>query len=88
MRENKIGGIPIVDSSHTLVGILTNRDLRFENNQHRKVSELMTKNNLVVAPEGTDLKKAEMILRQHKVEKLPVVNNDGRLVGLITYPVM
>ncbi|MCW3078814.1 IMP dehydrogenase [Segetibacter sp.] len=85
MRENKIGGIPIVDGSNTLVGILTNRDLRFENNNQRKVSELMTKENLVVAPEGTDLKKAEMILRQHKVEKLPVVDNDGRLVGLITY---
>lgn len=85
MRENKIGGIPIVDSSNTLVGILTNRDLRFENNKQRKVSELMTKENLVVAPEGTDLKKAEMILRQHKVEKLPVVSNDGKLVGLITY---
>src|SRR4051812_12645822 len=85
MRENKIGGIPIVNGSDTLVGILTNRDLRFESNKHRKVSELMTKNNLVVAPEGTDLKKAEMILRQHKVEKLPVVNNDGKLVGLITY---
>jgi IMP dehydrogenase len=85
MKENKIGGIPIVDSANTLVGILTNRDLRFESNKQRKVSELMTKENLVVAPEGTDLKKAEMILRQHKVEKLPVVNNDGRLVGLITY---
>lgn len=85
MKENKIGGIPIVDGNNTLVGILTNRDLRFENNKQRKVSELMTKENLVVAPEGTDLKKAEMILRQHKVEKLPVVNNNGRLVGLITY---
>ncbi len=85
MRENKIGGIPIVDGSNTLVGILTNRDLRFENNRQRKVSELMTKENLVVAPEGTDLKKAEMILRQHKVEKLPVVNDGGKLVGLITY---
>src|SRR6476661_3093819 len=85
MRENKIGGIPIVDGSNTLVGILTNRDLRFENNRERKVSELMTKENLVVAPEGTDLKKAEMILRQHKVEKLPVVDEGGKLVGLITY---
>ena len=85
MRENKIGGIPIVDGSNTLVGILTNRDLRFENNRERKVSELMTKENLVIAPEGTDLKKAEMILRQHKVEKLPVVDEGGKLVGLITY---
>src|SRR3954468_372894 len=85
MRENKIGGIPIVDGSFTLVGILTNRDLRFESNKQRRVSELMTKDNLVVAPEGTDLKKAEMILRQHKVEKLPVVDKDGKLVGLITF---
>ena len=85
MRENKIGGIPIVDSSNKLVGILTNRDFRFENNKKRKVSELMTKENLVVAPEGTDLKQAEIILRQHKVEKLPVVNKDGKLVGLITF---
>lgn len=85
MRDNKIGGIPIVDDANTLVGILTNRDLRFEDNKLRKVSELMTKDNLVIAPEGTDLKKAEMILRQHKVEKLPVVNSKGKLVGLITY---
>lgn len=85
MRENKIGGIPIVDSSHKLIGILTNRDLRFEENKQRKVTELMTKNNLVIAPEGTDLKKAETILRQHKVEKLPVVDANGRLVGLITF---
>ncbi|HEX8460929.1 MAG TPA: IMP dehydrogenase [Segetibacter sp.] len=85
MKENKIGGIPIVDNGHKLVGILTNRDLRFENNKQRKVSELMTKDNLVVAPEGTDLKQAEVILRQHKVEKLPVVDNIGNLVGLITF---
>ncbi len=85
MRENKIGGIPIVDSSNKLVGILTNRDLRFENNRQRKVSELMTKNNLVTAPEGTDLKQAEIILRQHKVEKLPVVDKSGKLIGLITF---
>ena len=85
MRENKIGGIPIVEGSNKLVGILTNRDLRFENNMGRKVSELMTKENLVVAPEGTDLKQAEIILRQHKVEKLPVIDNNGKLVGLITF---
>ena len=85
MKENKIGGIPIIDSSTKLVGILTNRDLRFENNWQRKVSELMTKENLVVAPEGTNLKQAEIILRQHKVEKLPVVDNTGKLVGLITF---
>lgn len=85
MKENKIGGIPIVDNSKKLVGILTNRDLRFENNKQRKVSELMTKENLVVAPEGTDLKQAEVILRQHKIEKLPVVDKSGKLVGLITF---
>src|SRR5215210_3475095 len=85
MRENRIGGIPVVDNEQKLVGILTNRDLRFEANTQRKVSELMTKDNLVVAPEGTDLKQAEVILRQHKVEKLPVVNKDGKLVGLITF---
>ena len=85
MRENKIGGIPIVDNLNKLVGILTNRDLRFENNKQRKVSELMTKNNLVTAPEGTDLKQAEVILRQHKVEKLPVVDKNGKLTGLITF---
>ncbi len=85
MKENKIGGIPVVDVTNKLVGILTNRDLRFENNNQRKVSELMTKENLVVAPEGTTLAQAEVILRQHKVEKLPVVNKDGVLVGLITF---
>jgi len=85
MRENKIGGIPIIDKKGKLVGILTNRDLRFEDNPKRKVTELMTKDKLVTAPEGTDLKKAEQILRQHKVEKLPVVNKSGKLVGLITY---
>jgi IMP dehydrogenase len=85
MKENRIGGIPIVDNAQRLVGILTNRDLRFENNKQRKVSELMTKDNLVVAPEGTDLKQAEVILRQHKVEKLPVVDGNGKLVGLITF---
>ncbi len=85
MKENKIGGIPVVDIANKLVGILTNRDLRFENNNQRKVSELMTKENLVVAPEGTTLAQAEVILRQHKVEKLPVVNKDGVLVGLITF---
>ena len=85
MKENKIGGIPVVNGNKKLVGILTNRDLRFENNNQRKVSELMTKDNLVVAPEGTTLAQAEIILRQHKVEKLPVVNNDGQLVGLITF---
>ena len=85
MRENKIGGIPIVDKGNKLVGILTNRDLRFETDRKRKVSEVMTKENLIIAPEGTDLKKAEKILRQYKIEKLPVVSKQGILIGLITY---
>lgn len=85
MKENSIGGIPIVDNSNKLVGILTNRDLRFESDKTRKVQEVMTKDNLIIAPEGTDLKKAEKILRQYKVEKLPVVSKNGTLIGLITY---
>ena len=85
MRENKIGGIPITDSNNKLVGILTNRDLRFEDDHRRPVSEVMTSQNLVVAPEGTDLKTARVILRQQKVEKLPVVKDDGTLIGLVTY---
>jgi len=85
MRENKIGGIPIIDKNGKLVGILTNRDLRFEDDGNRKVSEVMTKENLITAPEGTDLKKAETILRNYKIEKLPVVDKSGKLTGLITY---
>jgi IMP dehydrogenase len=85
MRENKIGGIPIVDGGGRLAGILTNRDLRFERDTQRPVSEIMTTENLVTAPQGTDLKGAEAILRKTKVEKLPVVDSSGKLVGLITY---
>ena len=85
MRENKIGGIPIVDAAHKLVGILTNRDLRFETNYKGKVSTVMTKENLILAPEGTDLKKAEQIFKKNKIEKLPVVNRSGKLIGLITF---
>jgi len=85
MKENKIGGIPIVDSAHKLVGILTNRDLRFETNYKGKVSSVMTKDNLILAPEGTDLKKAEQIFKKNKVEKLPVVSKAGKLIGLITF---
>lgn len=85
MRENKIGGIPIVDNGHKLVGILTNRDLRFESNPKLKVSTVMTSENLVTAPEGTDLKKAEQIFKKTKVEKLPVVDKKGKLIGLITF---
>jgi IMP dehydrogenase len=85
MRENKIGGIPIVDAGGKLAGILTNRDLRFEEDMNQKVSDVMTKENLITAPEGTDLQKAELILRQTKIEKLPVVDSSGKLIGLITY---
>lgn len=85
MRENKIGGIPIVDAQYKLVGILTNRDLRFETNYKAKVSTAMTKENLFTAPEGTDIKKAEQLFRQTKVEKLPIVNKQGNLTGLFTY---
>ena len=85
MRENKIGGIPIVDAQHKLVGILTNRDLRFETNSNNKVSTVMTKENLITAPEGTDLKKAELVFKKNKIEKLPVVNKSGKLIGLITF---
>jgi IMP dehydrogenase len=85
MNDNKIGGIPIVNDQHKLVGILTNRDLRFEKNLKRLVSEIMTKDNLITAPQGTDLKKAELILQKYKIEKLPVVNKQGKLIGLITY---
>ncbi|KIC89514.1 inosine-5-monophosphate dehydrogenase [Flavihumibacter sp. ZG627] len=85
MKENKIGGIPIVDKNNKLVGILTNRDLRFENTKSKKVSEVMTSEKLITAPEGTTMKKAEKILQQYKIEKLPVVRKDGTLAGLITY---
>jgi IMP dehydrogenase len=85
MKENKIGGIPVVDKNKKLVGILTNRDLRFETNPKRKVSEVMTSQNLITAPEGTDFKKAKTILSKHKIEKLPVIKKDGTLIGLITY---
>jgi IMP dehydrogenase len=85
MRENKIGGIPIIDKNGKLVGILTNRDLRFEIDMKRKVSEVMTKENLFTAPEGTDLKKAEQLFKKTKVEKLPIIYKNGKLKGLFTY---
>lgn len=85
MRENKIGGIPIVDDQNVLVGIITNRDLRFEKDFNKKVADIMTTQELITAQEGTDLSKAESILQQHKIEKLPVVNKNNELVGLITY---
>ena len=85
MKENKIGGIPIVDNNNKLTGILTNRDLRFEYDKKRKLREVMTKENLIIAPQGTTLKQAEAILRKCKIEKLPVVDKKGKLIGLITY---
>ena len=85
MRENRIGGIPIIDKQGKLVGILTNRDLRFEVDMKRKVSEVMTKENLYTAPEGTDLRMAEQLFKKTKVEKLPIINKQGKLVGLFTY---
>jgi IMP dehydrogenase len=85
MRENRIGGIPVVDAAHKLVGILTNRDIRFETDKKRKITEVMTSENLITAPEGTDMKKAEKILRQSKIEKLPVINKQRKLIGLVTY---
>jgi IMP dehydrogenase len=85
MSENKIGGIPIINSNGKLVGILTNRDLRFEKDMAKSVGEVMTKENLVTAPLGTDLKQAESILQEFKIEKLPVIDKDGILMGLITY---
>ena len=85
MEQNKIGGIPIIDANQKLKGILTNRDLRFETSGDRPVTELMTKERLIIAPVGTDLTSARNILQTHKIEKLPVVDEDGRLAGLITY---
>ncbi|MBL7682191.1 MAG: IMP dehydrogenase [Flavipsychrobacter sp.] len=85
MRDNKIGGIPIVDKNNLLVGILTNRDMRFEKNTKKKVSEIMTKDNLVTAPAGTSMLKAEGILEHYKIEKLPIVDKKGKLIGLITF---
>ena len=85
MAEYRIGGIPIVDSKQKLIGIVTNRDLRFEKNQARPVMEVMTSENLVTVPEGISMLDAEEILQAHKIEKLPVVDNDNKLVGLITF---
>lgn len=85
MREYGIGGIPIVDENHTLKGIVTNRDLRFEKDNARAIVEVMTSQNLVTVAEGTSLQEAEGILQANKVEKLPVVNDNNKLVGLITF---
>ena len=85
MKEYKIGGIPVVDGEMNLLGIVTNRDLRFERDLQRKVEEVMTKENLVTTTQSTNLEEAAEILQKHKIEKLPVVDKDGKLVGLVTY---
>ena len=85
MKEYRIGGIPIVDDSGTLKGIVTNRDLRFEHDKKRSIVEVMTSDNLVTAAVGTSLKDAEAILQKHKIEKLLIVNDNNKLVGLITF---
>ena len=85
MKKYSVSGIPVVNLARKLVGILTNRDLRFEPNVNLKVADLMTKENLITAPQGTTLEKAEKILQKYKIEKLPVVDNKGILKGLITF---
>jgi IMP dehydrogenase len=85
MKKHKIGGIPIVEKNNKLIGIVTNRDLRFEHYVDKKLGNIMTKENLVTAEEGTNLEEAEEILQNYKVEKLPIVDRTNRLVGLITF---
>lgn len=85
MREHKIGGIPVVDKNQKLAGIVTNRDLRFEKNLDRPITEVMTSKGLITAKEGTSLQDAEGILQKNKIEKLPVVDSNNNLVGLITF---
>ena len=85
MAEYHIGGIPVVDKDNKLVGIVTNRDLRFQSDLNRKIDEVMTKENLVVTHQQADLESASKILLEHKIEKLPVVDEENHLIGLITY---
>jgi len=85
MSEFKIGGIPVVNNDNTLVGIVTNRDLRFEKSMNKRIDEVMTKDNLVTTRQSINLEDAAEILQQHKIEKLPVVDSEYKLVGLITY---
>jgi IMP dehydrogenase len=85
MAEFRIGGIPIIGRDKTLIGIITNRDLRFEKNDERPLKEIMTRERLITTHENTSLEEAEVILQQHKIEKLPVVTKDNKLIGLITY---
>jgi IMP dehydrogenase len=84
MHDNKIGGIPVVDPDNMLIGIVTNRDLRFQRDMDRRIEEVMTKDNIVTT-HSTELEKASEILLSNKIEKLPVVDDNGRLIGLITY---
>ena len=85
MKEYSIGGIPIVDKSNKLIGIITNRDLRFENENNKPLSQIMSKGNLITGREGISMKDAEMKLQKHKIEKLPIVDKDYKLIGLITF---
>ena len=85
MSEYRIGGIPVVDDKRYLVGIVTNRDLRFEKDMDKRIDEVMTKENIVTTNQSTDMEAASRILQEHKIEKLPVVDKEGKLVGLITY---
>lgn len=85
MREQKIGGIPILDGEGKLVGIITNRDLRFQKEMHVPVERIMTRDNLITAPENITLDQAEDVLKKYKIEKLPIVNKKGKLTGLITF---
>lgn len=85
MEENKIGGIPVTDEEGHLKGIVTNRDLRFEKELNRPIADVMTSENIVTTSQGTDLSAAERTLQQHKIEKLPVVDENNKLIGLITF---
>jgi IMP dehydrogenase len=85
MREFKIGGIPVIDGNGKLVGIITNRDLRFQKDMSLPIEDIMTREHLITAPEGITLERAEVLLQKHKIEKLPIINKKGKLTGLVTY---
>jgi len=85
MQEYKIGGIPVVDDNKKLIGIVTNRDLRFETSMSRPIQEVMTSNGIITTSDKTDLAQAAEILQKHKIEKLPVIDSENTLIGLITY---